>query len=535
MNDAAALEAAGRTEDALAALGTADPASTPPGLALVAGRCLLRRPAPVEAMPWLTRAAAPDAAPHVRLEALRLAGQAWMALGRESAAAACFEALLALRPAAPHARFLLARCWHALGWHDRALSHMATLPPPLPAWWGALREEMRRAMGEARAEALRQFRGRRLGRRLRPGAALILALLRCGRMAAAEGLLARGLQRAPRDPLLAVARAAIALRRGAAPGPLPPLLEDAPPVLRRVAASLALQAGDPAASLVALGGDHPAPPGSEEEALRARALLLGREPARLRTEAAAAMAAAPLAPQPARLVLTAAAQGGEVAVWRGGSMPAAPARMTLVQFWHAPDPPADVVAVLGSWLAHNPGFVLRRFDAATARAEIAAHASPALLAVFDAAHHPAMQADILRLFALHRFGGIYADADERCLRPVPDLAAGLAGSGLAARYSDAAPYVLFNDILRADAGSTVLAEALDAISVEVPPMIRAGRRVAIWNATGPGLLTRIVARRLARGEGQGIALICPQTKIALAETVDRLAYKHASGGDWRRV
>jgi thioredoxin-like negative regulator of GroEL len=503
-----------------------------PAEALEAARGALRRPDPVGALALLERAAS-GARRGDRLAALRLMAPLLLGLGLPWRAAQAQLAVLAERPEETGARFHLARCCLALGWYDRALAELAALPQPLAAWWESFRGEVRAELSVARRE-VRRLLAKRRAPGWTPRAELVLGLMRCGRLAAAEGLLARA--RAD-DPTVALAAALLALRRGATPaslGALPPLAGAAAEAMRINAARLALEAGRTAEALAIL----PVRPGAEagERLARARALLLGGDLAALAAEAEAGMRATPEDPWPAYVRVTAAAIRGEVNIWRVAPPAAArPLPLTIVQFWHDPAPPPDVLATLESWRTHNPAATILRHDDVSARAEIAAHAPPGVLAAYDAAHHPAMRSDILRLVVLHRVGGLYVDADEHCLRPVDDLAARLPGCVVAAPYADEVPYYLYNGILLAEAGSPVLRDALDAIAAEIPPLLAAGKRPRISNATGPGLLTRIVARRIARGEAAGIAFMCRHLWRDFAQTATSLAYKRAPGGDWRRA
>ncbi len=527
----AALEAAGRTEEALALLVPAGPAAASPAEALVAARCLLQRPAPVDALPWLEQAARATR-PGARGEALTLLGRTAFGLGLVLRAARAYAALTEADPAAVLPRLHLARCQMALGWPDRALATLAPLPRPLPGWWESWLGEMRRDLAAARREALRALARRRGPKAFRVSGELVLALLHAGRVAAAQGLLAQALAARPGQPGLRIAAAALALRDG---GQVewPRRLAEAPVPLRLAAARTALQAEDLPAAAAALEGVSPAElPGAGQLTLAQIGLLRGRAE-EVAGWASALQAAAPQKPWPSYLLLTAALHGGAVPVWRH-AIPATPARMTLVQFWHTAPPP-DVAALMDGWQAMNPDFELARFDAVSGRAEVAAHAPPGVLAAYDAAHHPAMQSDILRLVALHRRGGLYVDADEHCLRPVPDLAARLPGCLVAAPHAEEVPHFLYNGILLAEAGSPVLAEALAAIAAEIPPLLQAGQRPAISNGTGPGLLTRIVARRLAAGKAQGIAVLTPRYWRSFARTAADLAYKATRAGDWRQA
>ncbi|WP_135465802.1 tetratricopeptide repeat protein [Crenalkalicoccus roseus] len=163
------------------------------------------------------------------------------------------------------------------------------------------------------------------------------------------------------------------------------------------------------------------------------------------------------------------------------------------QYWDEPEPPAEVAALMRSWPEANPGHVVQVFDHAAAQAYLAAHHPPAVLRAYLRARHPAMRADILRLAWLAREGGVWADADDRCLAPLETLP--LAGARFLAYQEPLAS--LGNNLLGAVPDEPVIRLAL-ALAVEA---VNRGDQDSLWLATGPGLLSRAFARTLAAWEG----------------------------------
>ena len=493
-----------------------------PAAALAAARALLERPDPLGALHLLDGAVAQDAPEEVRIEAHRLIGRLRTGLGQPLHALRHYDALLVLRPGNAEARFLRARAFLQLGWHDRALAAFAALPQPLPGWWEAERRDARQRRATARQGALRAFAARRAGKRLRVQATLVLRLLRAGRIRAAEGLLARARTGRPRDAALDLAAALLALHRGETPS-VRELPQGTPVPLRLQAAALALQLDRPEAALDLLKGAE----GSAE-------VRLARLRARILTGARITPPAKDAPADPADLWTTrvrftqALLSGGFRTGWTGATGDDA-APVPLIQFWHDASPPPDVAAAMRSWTELNPRLARRLFDAGSARALVAAEA-PSLLPAFDLAWHPAMQADILRLVALHAFGGLYVDADERCLRPAPDLLAGAGTVDLAAIWSDEIPCYANNALILARPRSRVVATAIALLAAELPVLMEGGRRPGIWNATGPGLLTRALLRHAGEPD---VVLMSRAWLAGLRATEDSLAYKGAAGGDWR--
>ena len=103
--------------------------------------------------------------------------------------------------------------------------------------------------------------------------------------------------------------------------------------------------------------------------------------------------------------------------------------LPLVQYWHAPRPPADVAPLLQSFAALNPRMRPLVFDRRAATAFIAERYSERELAAFRACAVPAMQADYFRYCALLALGGVYADADFRCVAPLAELFGAAADDG----------------------------------------------------------------------------------------------------------
>jgi tetratricopeptide (TPR) repeat protein len=178
--------------------------------------------------------------------------------------------------------------------------------------------------------------------------------------------------------------------------------------------------------------------------------------------------------------------GGMLETRGGNGGPAIPARVT--QYWDR-DPPADVAALCEGWRALNPDMDYRLYSNADARGFLRQTQDPDTLEAFNRAREPAMKADILRLALLHRHGGWYADADDRCLGGIAELAA--AGHDLVVYREDLG--TLGNNFIGAVPGHPAIGRALaDAVKA-----INRGDTDIVWLSTGPGLLTRAVASWLA--------------------------------------
>jgi hypothetical protein len=348
------------------------------------------------------------------------------------------------------------------------------------------------------------------------------------------------------------------LAEGVLADPVAPTLPDPAMLSRRDAlatAKLLLQAGEVHAAEAAIA---PVPEDSlaaEEALLRGRLLILAGAVPRLRALALPAFLASPGRTDRARLALTALVLDRAIPVRhqasqarepepplrpasklpaRWGRDPAVPSsgpplRVPLLQYWHAPQPPADVQEVMESWVRHNPDLPLARFDAAGALGFLAGVGAEAL-AAFDACHHPAMQSDVLRMVFLAKHGGLWADVDERCIRPVSEWLSLLPPGGLLAAYSDEIPYYVHSYVLAAPPGSAVMQRVVARMLRPSARAAEPGQSVNIWEATGPGLLTRAIA---AEPDPAMVALLAPDYLRRFTAPVEDLDYGKTATGNWR--
>ncbi|WP_424814428.1 tetratricopeptide repeat protein [Roseococcus sp. YIM B11640] len=186
-------------------------------------------------------------------------------------------------------------------------------------------------------------------------------------------------------------------------------------------------------------------------------------------------------------LLDAAAPGGGILVPR-----------RIHQFWDAPRPPADVERLMASWTALNPGWLWRRYDREGALAWLRARGLDDTARAFRfARHQAAQQADIFRLAVLHVEGGVYADADDRCVAPLDQA---LGGAELVLRQEPTG--LIGNNFIAAMSGHPVIARALERVTEAV---LR-GDSESIYVKTGPGAMTRSFAQFLMEDEAR-IALL----------------------------
>lgn len=497
--------------------------------ALAEGQARVQRPDPLGALPFLTKAATPQAPHNEQADAHAALGRIRTGLGQEALAAAHYRAILALRPTQPEAMFLLARALLRLDWPDLALRHFARLPQPIGGWWRAIARQASRRLAWARGEVRGAIaRLRQAGDNPAPAAAaLARALIRAGRL----GPAARLLERMPPTPEARWLVALLLLRRreGLADARLRRALNPPPgadSALAQEAARHLLAIGETEAAAAALA---PHPPRRDGADLRARVMIAQGRLAELAAEAEAALARRRDLTDPARRLLTCQVLGGHLPVLQGpGPAATVASPLTLVQFWDRPEPPEEVRAVMDSWVRHHPGLALARFDAVSARAFILARHGQKAAMAYDTLHNPAMQANMLRICFLAAEGGLWVDADERCLRPMDEVLARLGQYGLIAPFSDELPYYVHSYMLAARPGSPVVAALMEGQMRAVREMLRGGPGLQNWVSNGPGLVTRVVVRM----PGQ-VALLAPAYWRSFAGDADDLPYKQDAAADWR--
>lgn len=88
----------------------------------------------------------------------------------------------------------------------------------------------------------------------------------------------------------------------------------------------------------------------------------------------------------------------------------------ISQYWHASDPPDGVRAAVASFADCNPGCEHRVYDESAAEDLIVENLGARHAEAFRACAIPTMQADYFRYCAVYVRGGLYVDADMRCVR-----------------------------------------------------------------------------------------------------------------------
>ncbi|MGE0725384.1 MAG: tetratricopeptide repeat protein, partial [Alphaproteobacteria bacterium] len=181
----------------------------------------------------------------------------------------------------------------------------------------------------------------------------------------------------------------------------------------------------------------------------------------------------------------------------------------LHQTWRTAALPERLARMRATWLHHHPGWSHRLWTDDELRAFVAAVA-PDLLPVFDGYGEAICRVDMARYLILERIGGVYADLDTECLRPIDPLVDGhhLVIGREPARHDDLS--------LAPERGiKGILCPSLIA-SVPGHPFWRDVRRALVarrsepdvLEATGPFLLTRVAA---AYRGAMPVTVVAPET------------------------
>ena len=93
----------------------------------------------------------------------------------------------------------------------------------------------------------------------------------------------------------------------------------------------------------------------------------------------------------------------------------------ITQYWHSEDVPDYIAGLLETFHDLNPTMRHTVFSESSAAAFIEEHLEPRHLHAFQACAVPAMQADYFRYCAVFALGGVYCDADARCIADLGSL------------------------------------------------------------------------------------------------------------------
>jgi mannosyltransferase OCH1-like enzyme len=207
-------------------------------------------------------------------------------------------------------------------------------------------------------------------------------------------------------------------------------------------------------------------------------------------------------------------QHGDFALRDSRNHPTSPIPQKICQFWDA-IPPDDVQTLMASWLALNPTYQYICFSDQQAQAWLEVEFGREVLDAFRRARIPAQKADIFRLAYLVAKGGIYVDADDRCLKPLNSFLSPFAT--LAVHQEDYGS--IGNNFIASVPEHPVLMRALELAVVAM----RREDHDLVWLSTGPGLLTRAFAHEWAAERPGGLL---PRTQVMTLGELQRVIGIH---------
>jgi mannosyltransferase OCH1-like enzyme len=196
----------------------------------------------------------------------------------------------------------------------------------------------------------------------------------------------------------------------------------------------------------------------------------------------------------------------------------------IIQIWDTPEVPEDIAAYRETWRTTNPDYECVLFDAASADTFLAAHYPPQVQLAYRRARGAARKADIFRLAALLSLGGVYADADDRCQRP------------LATILPPTAALVLYQEHL-GTLGNNFIAVAPQHpfVALMLRQAVNATNRGdsdIVWLSTGPALTARCFVQCYAAGALPGETIILDRRDLYRAIAIHCDAAYKKRGEHW---
>ena len=171
--------------------------------------------------------------------------------------------------------------------------------------------------------------------------------------------------------------------------------------------------------------------------------------------------------------------------------------LVIHQTWRSRAVPAPFDRYCESWRRMHPRWEYRFYDDEACR-EFVKACGPGWLDLYDALPRPVQRSDVFRYLVVHAVGGLYADIDMECFRPVDALLAGRAGVfAVEAHLTNTRqrelgyrrPVQLANCIFAAESGHPLLAAMLERVREKTGQPVRGDSDVE--ETTGPRLLTRV--------------------------------------------
>jgi tetratricopeptide (TPR) repeat protein len=169
---------------------------------------------------------------------------------------------------------------------------------------------------------------------------------------------------------------------------------------------------------------------------------------------------------------------------------------SIIQYWDSSKLPHEIELYTRTWREWNADFEYRLFDDTAAKEFLTKNYPADTVRAYQRIEHAAGKADLFRLAYLYAEGGVYADADDRCIGPVSNALpphATLAVFQEDYALAGLAVGTLANNFLAAVPNNAIIGRALEMAC----QAINRGDNDFIWLKTGPALVTRAFAQVIA--------------------------------------
>ena len=217
----------------------------------------------------------------------------------------------------------------------------------------------------------------------------------------------------------------------------------------------------------------------------------------------------------------------------------------LHQTWRTTDLPPDFARFRASWIARHPGWEHRLYDDDDCRAVVES-AGEAWARLYARLPTAIQRADLFRYLVVHHAGGVYADVDMECHRPLDALLAGTTCVfSIEAHLTERRrrllgyrqPRQLANCVFAAAPGQPFLGCVLARIArLGAAPV---SGDADVEESTGPRMLTRVFESLPPAEQARvrvlpQVLLVPPRLPCSLERWVAAPYSRHHFAGTWKR-
>lgn len=205
----------------------------------------------------------------------------------------------------------------------------------------------------------------------------------------------------------------------------------------------------------------------------------------------------------------------------------------ITQYWNDEVVPEDVLDCMNTWKSNNPTFTYVRFNDSSAAAFLQKEFGIEAYLAFLECTSPAMKADYLRLGYLYSFGGCYIDADERSVGPLAYLIQNFKDKSLIVVRNHR--MTLFNSPVFCVPKHRIIEKAFTEATRVLLEAVRSQKPLNVWQATGPGLLTKLFLEAILAGDENVLreSAIISEWDSSRFSREETFGYKASPSRNWR--